>query len=159
MTIENNDNENYYVDLTISCTIENAVRQLLGISLPIRDGLSESSDYDTLESALSTIKEYAEVDYSNAKFEKEPEDIIAIRLEKLNKVELLIDKARLYKSDINDELGRGSNSDLKRDTDEEKISKSNYILITNSSLKKWALIQLLKISFQKHYCHPHQIMP
>ena len=86
MTIENNDNENYYVDLTISCTIENAVRQLLGISLPIRDGLSESSDYDTLESALSTIKEYAEVDYSNAKFEKEPEDIIAIRLEKLNKV-------------------------------------------------------------------------
>ena len=134
MTIENKD-QNYHIDTTVSCTIDNAVMQLLGISLSNRDVI-DSSDYDTLEIVLSTINEHVKIDYSNATFKKN-NDEIKITSIKNERVELLIKDAKRYKSEIIDELGRGSKSNLKRDLDEEK--KSNSVHITNSSLKRWAL--------------------
>ncbi len=134
-----NKDDGIFIDLTTSCTVDNAVRYLLGIGPSSSNDLtvSELADVDTLESALLNIYEHVEVNYSNAKFENEPDDVIAARLEKLNKAKLLIDNASRYKRDIIDELGKGNNSILK--SDPTANSNLNTVHITITSLNKWAL--------------------
>lgn len=130
--------ESYCVDLTTSCTVNDAIKQLLGVSPSTSNDLSDSelADVDTLENLLSCILEDAETDYLNAKPHKQTDKEIAANLERLNRAKLLIDNARRYRIDIVDELSNGSKSKLKRDLIAETVSNGFYITIT--SFNKWA---------------------
>ena len=134
-----NKDEGIFIDLTASCTIDNALRQLLGIGTSTSNDLNESelADVDTLETSLLNIYENAEVDYSNAIFEKQSDEDITLAFEKLNKAKLLNDNARRYRIDIVDELSNGSKSKLKIDPDATSDAKG--LQITISSFNKWAL--------------------
>lgn len=143
--MSNNKNDGIFIDLTTSCTVDNALRHLLGIGPSTSNDLNEIelADVDTLENLLSCILEDAYADYSNAKFDKVPADVIAATLENLNKAKLLIDNARRYRSDIIDELAKGAASNLHIDSVATPNARNPYITLI--SLKKWAH-KVLKIS-------------
>lgn len=98
--------EDYCIDLTKSCTVDNAVRLLLGVSSSTLNDTTkkEWSDIDSLENLFSCIVEDALTDYNNAIFEKKPTHVIAAKFESLNKAKLLLVNARDYLKKIDDEF-------------------------------------------------------
>lgn len=131
------------IDLSISCTIDEAVAYLLDLKQGPRRIYIASEDsrtdeyYDvSLHEILSNDSEAAEIDYSNAKAEKLPAEVIAEKCAELEKCEMRIAEARKYLSDLVEELAKEGASALRKDILATK--NPQYPYITLSSLKQWA---------------------
>ena len=133
--------EDYCIDLTKSCTVDRAVRLLLGVSSSTLNDTSERkwADVDSLENLLSCIVEDALADYNNAIFEKKPTQVIAVKLESLNKVKLLLFNARDYLIKIDDEFF------LNTDNDRNKLINLNRLKIWAKKSLKISILEDLEV--------------
>ncbi|MDP3609446.1 MAG: hypothetical protein U1D41_14555 [Nitrosomonas sp.] len=134
------------INLQTSCTRDEALALLLGLGdqriLPIEydpnipEGIDIESDFAFwIEEYLNDEFELLEGEYELAILKKEPIDIIAKKLEDLNKLKKLISKAEKYAHYFDDEISKGSASAI-------RLNKSNsehtphYTLI---SIYQWAI--------------------
>lgn len=131
-----NDDKEIINDQIVSCTVDEAVMQILGISVTPPEIEDDSISVYDLDEILWSIADGAEVEYNNAKMEKLSEEVIAEKLANLKNADQLITNARRYRSDIIDELAKEGVSDLRIN----KLSSHNPACpkITVKSLNIWA---------------------
>ena len=125
-----------------SITVDEAVYILLGRSTGPIDvepiGVAEDTEADgpafCLQDILEDELDVLEGEYDLAKYENEPEDVIAEKLAALQDQETVIKQAYLYRCEINDELNKGEQSALKLDS---ALSNAVYSFITLHSFNAW----------------------
>ena len=126
-----------------SITIDEAIYILLGRSTgPIEmypldtdceEAWAERPSFH-LDDHLEVDLDVLEGEYDRAKYEKQPEEVIAKISAAIKREEALIDQADLYRSAIEDELNKGEQSALRVDT---KLSNAAYTFITLHSFNEW----------------------
>ena len=126
-----NANGEIVVDQTTSCTIDDALLLMLGITI----GTVPESVDTCLDDILDAEKDQAEADYIEAKAEKLSDDLIKTAFDNLTKTDQLLTKAVQYRRDITDELAKKESA--------LRLDESNRITI--NSLKNWAH-EVLQIS-------------
>ena len=129
-----------------SVTIDEAIAMLLGgIEGPVR--LQSDSDdpsdweeaeiaayYFDLDERLHQIREGLEADLSFAEVEGPPTEVERLR-DELTKFAKTEEKAYAFRCAIEDELNKGSESDLRKD---QALSNNSFAYITLASFDQWA---------------------
>ena len=126
-----NANGEIVVDQTTSCTIDDALFLMLGITI----GTVPESVDTCLDDILDAEKDQAEAGYIEAKAEKLSDDLIKTAFDNLTKTDQLLTKAVQYRRDITDELAKKESA--------LRLDESNRITI--NSLRDWAN-EVLQIS-------------
>ncbi len=88
------------------------------------------------QTVLPLARQAAETAYENAKVENEDEEIINAKLAHLQHCDTQINKAHQYLCEINDELNKGKDSELR--IDQFSTTNPKHPQITISSLFSWA---------------------
>lgn len=124
-----------------SITIDEAVSILLGQSTgpidfePMGDEEEDDGSYVfCLQDVLADERDVLEGEYDLAKYETEPDDVIAEKLAALQRQEAVIDRANLHVCAIQDELNKGEQSVLKVD---RTLSNAAHTFITLHSFNEW----------------------
>jgi hypothetical protein len=128
-----NANDEIFVDQTTSCTIDDALLLMLGITIAT---VPESVN-TCLDDILDAEKDQAEADYIEAKAEKLSDELIKAAFNTLEKADRLCTKAQQYRCDIIDELAKQDKSELRIDPYATINPASPHI--TLRSLNQWAL--------------------
>ena len=133
-------------DFRTSCSLEEAVDYLMGRTqnTVLRKNLiPDDAHPDEIElyvfswqTILPLEREAAETAYENAKVENENEEIINAKLANLQHCDTQINKAHQYLCEINDELNKGKDSELR--IDQFSTTNPKHPQITISSLASWA---------------------
>ena len=131
-----NDDKEIINNQIVSCTIDEAVMHLVGISVVRPEIEDDSNPADDLDEILWNIVDSAETEFQNTIFEKLAEDVVIEKHNKLKEADQLCTIVRRYRSDIVDELAKEDGSKLRI----HKISGHNpaYPKITVKSLNLWA---------------------
>jgi len=140
------------LDYATSCSVEDAVMYLLGykqseIQAIWYQSSNDPSDGEWLSSFgfdhLKDSLEFAESEFTEAKYDKCPDEVIAEKLAKLNECMALNKQAHGYRSAVIDELAKGASSQLLIDSLATRNFRDPFITLL--SLKRWAH-HALKIS-------------
>ena len=164
-----NPEDDIVIDLRASCTKDEAIAKLLGwLKGPLHPkyirvserGLDESHLIqlttldDSLESQLHELRENASQSLIDAVESDETGDVLEEKKRAVEQVEELIKRAFFYKTELTDEISKGSSSKLK--IDQEATQNSDQLHITLKSLDDWARDKL-SVSVLDHGKYAHKV--
>jgi hypothetical protein len=146
-----NPEDDVFVDLSVSCTKDDAVAKLLGwlkgslhpTTIRLTEyGCSEdqlihlSTLDDPLETQLRKLRDAARQEVIDASEADSSIEVLDEKHKNLTRVDKLILRAHCYKIELTEELNKGPHSKLK--IDQEETEKTGQRHITLKSLNDWA---------------------
>lgn len=150
--------EEVFMDGATSCTINTAVMKLLGYARgPIHRVLTRYSPehcgvtedemknapptlLSSIEDELNRLHHIALIDAEKAVNNKEPDEKIQKKVDKIKKIRKTMKRAYKYKIAITEEIEKGSDSILKIDAN--KTEETGVTYITLSSFERWRAVSL-----------------